>query len=49
MADGALVVEIDPSQASVATRLAESAGFRDVTVEPDLSSRARALRARRPA
>jgi release factor glutamine methyltransferase len=49
MPGGALVVELDPSQADAAQDLARQAGLCDVTVAPDLSSRARALRARRPA
>lgn len=38
-----LVSELAPSQAAAATRLAEEAGFREVTVRPDLAGRDRVL------
>ena len=45
---GALVVELAPDQAPAAIELASLAGFVDVEVLADLSSRPRALRARSP-
>ena len=49
MPGGALVVEIDPGQADAVSARARAAGLVDVVVVDDLSSRARAMRARRPA
>jgi release factor glutamine methyltransferase len=43
---GVLVVEIAPHQAGAATELAETAGFDEVDVRPDLADRPRALVAR---
>jgi len=43
---GALVVEIAPHQAGVVAAVARSAGFAEVTVEPDLTGRDRVLVAR---
>ena len=45
---GALVVELAPDQAEAAIELARRAGYVDVEVLADLSSRPRALRARSP-
>jgi release factor glutamine methyltransferase len=44
---GALVVELDPSQADVAVSLARHAGFTHAEVRPDLAGRLRTLVARR--
>jgi release factor glutamine methyltransferase len=41
--DGALVVELAPHQADVATAMARRRGFVDVRVEPDLAGRPRVL------
>ena len=43
---GALVVELAPRQAAVVRSRAESAGYGDVEVLPDLAGRPRTLRAR---
>jgi release factor glutamine methyltransferase len=48
VAGGAVVVELDPRQAEEAAMLATAAGLTEVEVLPDLSGRARALRARCP-
>ena len=48
-ATGVLVVELAPHQAEAAVLVARTAGFTDVTVEPDLAGRPRALVARGPA
>jgi release factor glutamine methyltransferase len=45
---GALVVELAPGQATDVVGLGSSAGFVDVTVEPDLADRSRCLVARLP-
>ena len=49
MPGGALVVEIDPAQADAVSARARAAGLVDVAIVDDLSSRARAMRGRRPA
>lgn len=44
--NGALVLEMSPSQTAWAAATAADAGFADISIEPDLAGRDRALRAR---